>query len=101
MMFERFANRAHASERLDTGDYTPAEYARWQREMRFVHRVCGEKQALRDTLVADIRQNVSGPASILDVGAGNGDVLVLVREMLPERDLILIAAETSDDALTS
>jgi len=100
-MFERFRHRSHALERLDTGDYTPAEYARWQREMRLIHRFWGEKQALRDTLVADIRNSRLAYVSILDVGAGNGDVLDLVCEMLPEQDLLLIAAETSDDALGS
>jgi ubiquinone/menaquinone biosynthesis C-methylase UbiE len=100
-MLERFQHRSHALERLDTGDYTAAEYDRWQREMRLIHRFWGEKQALRDTLVADVRDKRLAYASILDVGAGNGDVLDLVSEMLPERDLLLIAAETSDDALHS
>ena len=92
---------SQALERLDTGDYTAAEYERWQREMRLIHRFWGEKQALRDTLVADIRKSRLAYASVLDVGAGNGDVLDLVCEMLPEQDLFLIAAETSDDALGS
>jgi ubiquinone/menaquinone biosynthesis C-methylase UbiE len=100
-MFERFQHRSHALERLDTGDYTGAEYERWQREMRLIHRFWGEKQALRDTLVADLRNSRLAYASILDVGAGNGDVLDLISEMLPDRDLLLVAAETSDDALFS
>ena len=100
-MFESFEHRVLELERLDTGDYTRAEYDKWQREMRLIHRVWGEKRALRHTLVADIRAKPLHYASILDVGAGNGDVLGLVREMLPDRDLLLIAAETSDDALRS
>ena len=100
-MFEKFAHRINRPERLDTGDYTSAEYARWQREMRFIHRLWGEKQALRETLVKDIRSSGRSNASILDVGAGNGDVLGLVAEMLPDRDFFLIAGEMSDDALGS
>jgi ubiquinone/menaquinone biosynthesis C-methylase UbiE len=98
-MFESFRKRSYALERLDTRDYTPAEYGRWLREMRWVHRLWGEKQALRDTLVADVREKRLTHASIVDVGAGNGDVLGLIAEMLPDIDLFLVAGETSDDAL--
>ncbi|HTH50798.1 MAG TPA: methyltransferase domain-containing protein [Pyrinomonadaceae bacterium] len=98
-MFEEFRQRSHDLERLDTGDYTRKEYDRWQREMRWIHGILGEKVALRKTLVKDIRERKLNYASILDIGAGTGNILKLVREMLPNTDLFSIAAETSDDAL--
>ena len=73
-MFERFKQRSHELERLDTGDYTEAEYRRWQTEMRFVHRLWGEMRALRNSLFRDL-SGETGHVSILDVGAGSGELL--------------------------
>src|SRR5947209_2847609 len=98
-MFERFRHRSHELERLDTGDYTREEYARWQREMRLVHNLWGERRALENSLVKHIRASGLHHASVLDVGAGAGNILKLVKKTLPDRDVFSIAAETSDDAL--
>src|SRR5687767_13757175 len=73
-MFEQFKQRSHELERLDTGDYTEAEYRRWQREMRFIHRAFGEMRALRNTLFRDLGDG-SERVAILDVGAGSGELL--------------------------
>src|SRR5437660_178870 len=98
-MFERFRHRSHELERLDTGDYTREEYARWQREMRLVHSVWGEERALKNSLVKHIRAGREHYISILDVGAGAGNILKLAKKHLPDRDVFAIAAETSDAAL--
>jgi ubiquinone/menaquinone biosynthesis C-methylase UbiE len=98
-VFEDFRHRSYDLERLDTGDYTSKEYDRWQREMRFIHGWFGEKAALEKTLVKDVRESRVQYASILDIGAGTGNILKLVREMLPDRDVFAIAGEMSDDAL--
>ena len=73
-MFERFKQRSYELERLDTGDYTEAEYAHWQKEMRFIHRLWGETRALRNSLFRDLNDR-TGRVSILDVGAGSGALL--------------------------
>jgi ubiquinone/menaquinone biosynthesis C-methylase UbiE len=73
-MFERFKQRSYELERLDTGDYTAAEYARWQREMQLIHRLWGETRALRNSLFRDLGGR-TGRVSILDVGAGSGELL--------------------------
>jgi len=98
-MFEKFAHRSHALERLDTGDYTPEEYARWQREMRFIHGILGERNALNNSLIKHIRDSGLDYISIVDIGAGTGNILKLVKKGLADRDVLAIAAETSDDAL--
>ncbi len=100
-MFSRFKQRSLEPERLDTGDYTPQEYAKWQREIRIIHRIFGEMRALRRELVAEINANGSKRISILDVGAGSGELLKAVKKWVPGRDAFLVGAELSRDAALS
>ncbi len=100
-MFERFRERSRELERLDTGDYTPAEYARWQREMRLIHGVLGEKSALTKSLITDIRASDASSVSIVDVGAGSGGVLKIIRDLLTDKELLLTAVEMNDAALAT
>ena len=94
-MFERFAHRSYELERLDTGDYTPEEYARWLQEAKLINRWLGDARALRLTLdnepwIADAKR-----VSILDVGAGSGELLKLAKEFLDPKDVCLVGAEMS------
>lgn len=98
-MLEKFQHRSHALERLDTGDYTDEEYARWQREMRFIHGIWGEARALERSLVKHVRDSRLHYISILDIGAGTGNILKLAKKRLSDRDVFSIAAETSEHAL--
>ena len=74
-MLPSFDKRSHQLERLDTGDYTPEEYARWQREAPLINRFLGDTRALRIALKKELREMTPGPVSILDVGAGTGELL--------------------------
>ncbi|HEV7701213.1 MAG TPA: methyltransferase domain-containing protein [Pyrinomonadaceae bacterium] len=100
-MFQKFRQRSHELERLDTGDYTPDEYARWQREMSLIHGVWGEKRALEHSLIREIRDEAPGRVSILDVGAGTGGILKLIKDMLADIETFLVAGETSREALNA
>lgn len=71
-MFER---RSYQLERLDTGDYTAEEYETFLREIRFINRVLGDVRALRKTLLRDIESARLEEFSVLDVGAGSGELL--------------------------
>jgi ubiquinone/menaquinone biosynthesis C-methylase UbiE len=100
-MFERFKHRSTEKERLDTGDYTPAEYALWQKEMRYIHGWFGEERAMRSSMlpaIADLRQD---RVSVLDVGAGSGSLLSKLTEWIPGRSLSLTGVEMSLDAARS
>ena len=99
-MFKTFATRSYQLERLDTGDYTPSEYRRWQQEMRFIHRIFGENRALRRTLFRDL-QRTKGPVSILDVGAGSGELLRQLGQWTSGRATFLAGAEINHDAALS
>ena len=92
-MFERFKNRSHDLERLDTGDYTDAEYKLWQREMGFIHAVFGEERALKQSLIREIDAGQDKSVSILDVGAGTGILLRRIGEMLPNHSLKRVGLE--------
>jgi SAM-dependent methyltransferase len=99
VIFEKFRERSHELERLDTGDYTTEEYARWNREMWFIHRFWGEKRAIKNSLIKEIQRDSHDRVSILDVGAGAGGILKLIKEMLPATQTFLVAAEMSREAL--
>jgi len=74
-MFERFRQRTLEPENLDKGTYTPEEYEGCLVELRRINKWLGDADALRDSLLQEIeRQNL--PAfSVLDVGAGSGELL--------------------------
>jgi len=91
-MFERFATRSLKLERLDTGDFTPEEYAKWHREMRYIHRLFGEMRALKPELLPEARR-VDGSVKILDVGAGSGELLRAVHRWLGTQQSVLVGAE--------
>lgn len=100
-MFDRFSTRSLKSERLDTGDFTPIEYARWHREMWFIHRMFGEVRALRGSLVKALRADERDRISVMDVGAGSGGLLRSLNGSVADKRLTLIGAEFSSDAVES
>jgi ubiquinone/menaquinone biosynthesis C-methylase UbiE len=74
-----FGQRSLELERLDRGEYTAAEYALWQREMRFINRWLGDKRALKRRLGRRLR--AGDDLRILDVGAGFGELLKVCSEL--------------------
>lgn len=70
-----FAARSHKLERIDTGDYTEEEYRRFLREIRFINRFLGDSRALRKTLFREVESRGRKEFSVLDVGAGSGELL--------------------------
>jgi ubiquinone/menaquinone biosynthesis C-methylase UbiE len=67
--------RSQKLERLDTGDYTAAEYEVCLSELRLINRWIGDTSALKRTLLREIEtKNLSG-FSVLDAGAGSGELL--------------------------
>ena len=74
-MFERFRQRSYELEHLDKGDYTPEEYEGCLAELRRVNRWLGDSRALRRSVLPDIARDVLREFSLLDVGAGTGELL--------------------------
>ncbi|HEY0078213.1 MAG TPA: methyltransferase domain-containing protein [Pyrinomonadaceae bacterium] len=71
-MFER---RSYELEHLDKGDYTPEEFEGCLVELRRVNRWLGDRKALRRTLLREVESSGLEEFSVLDVGAGSGELL--------------------------
>lgn len=74
-MFARFRQRSHKLEHIDTGAYTPDEYEACIGELQLVNRWMGDAHSLRATLLREIEAQSLPIFSVLDVGAGSGELL--------------------------
>jgi ubiquinone/menaquinone biosynthesis C-methylase UbiE len=74
-MLEKFKRRSDRLEYIDTGDYTPEEYESCIGELQLVNRWMGDAHSLRATLFPEIEAQGLSNFSILDVGAGSGELL--------------------------
>jgi SAM-dependent methyltransferase len=74
-MFERFRQRSLELENLDKGTYTTEEYEGCLVELRRVNEWLGDTRALRETLLVEIERAGPKSFSVLDVGAGSGELL--------------------------
>ena len=74
-MWERFKQRSQKLEYIDTGDYTPEEYEACIGELQLVNRWMGDAHSLRTTLFREIETQGLQSFSVLDVGAGSGELL--------------------------
>jgi len=75
-----FERRSYKLERMDTGDYTPEEYERCLSELVFINRLLGDARALKNTLRREIERENLQTFSVLDVGAGSGEMLRMIAE---------------------
>ena len=74
-MFEKFRQRSYELENLDKGTYTPEEYEGCLVELRRINEWLGDAGALRDSLLQEIEHCNLSSFSVLDVGAGSGELL--------------------------
>jgi hypothetical protein len=71
----RFGQRSYELEHIDKGDYTPEEYEACLAELRRVNRWLGDVSALRRCVLPDIERGGARAFTLLDVGAGTGELL--------------------------
>ena len=74
-MFEKFKQRSYQLEHIDTGNYTPEEYEGCIIELQRVNRWLGDSNVLHNTLLRDVQRHNLRSFSVLDVGAGSGELL--------------------------
>ena len=79
-MFSKFRRRSLKLEHLDLGDYTAEEYEGCLAELQQVNRWLGDARALRTTLLRTIRESQLKTFSVIDVGAGSGELLRTIAE---------------------
>lgn len=77
-MFDRFRQRSYELEHLDKGDYTAEEYEGCIIELQLVNRWLGDARALRHSLLHEIEVSAGAEFSVLDVGAGSGELLRVI-----------------------
>ena len=85
-MFERFRHRSYELENIDKGTYTPEEYEGCIVELQRVNEWLGDAKALRGSLLKEIERQGLGAFSILDVGAGSGELLRVAAQWSRETD---------------
>lgn len=84
MLMSVFERRSENLERIDTGDYTPAEYDRFLSEIAFINRYLGDRRVLKKTLLREVGHLDLRKFSVLDVGAGSGELLRTIAKFARE-----------------
>ncbi|HZH30198.1 MAG TPA: methyltransferase domain-containing protein [Pyrinomonadaceae bacterium] len=84
-MLSGFSRRSYELEHLDKGDYTPEEYEGCLVELRRINKWMGDAWALRASLVPEIERAGLREFSLLDVGAGSGELLRVAARAARER----------------
>jgi ubiquinone/menaquinone biosynthesis C-methylase UbiE len=74
-MLEKFRQRSYELENIDKGTYTPEEYEGCIVELQRVNEWLGDAKALRGSLLQEIANRGLRSFSVLDVGAGSGELL--------------------------
>jgi ubiquinone/menaquinone biosynthesis C-methylase UbiE len=77
-MFNQFRQRSVALEHIDIGDYTAEEYEGCLVELQRVNRWLGDATALKNSLLKEIDRLDLRSFSVLDVGAGSGELLRVI-----------------------
>src|SRR5215510_13666230 len=80
-----FRRRSLDLEHIDKGDYTAEEYEGCIVELQLVNRWLGDARALRHSLLDEIDQAKSSCFSVLDVGAGSGELLRVIANWAKEQ----------------
>lgn len=86
-MFSKFRRRSSKLEHLDLGDYTAEEYEGCLAELQQVNRWLGDARALRTTLLRTACKSQLRTFSVVDVGAGSGELLRTIAEWATRNNL--------------
>jgi len=94
-MFSHFRQRSLELEHIDKGDYTPEEYEGCIVELQRVNRWLGDVSAIKHSLLTEIDRLDLRSFSVLDVGAGSGELLRVIATWSREtnRDARLVGLE--------
>jgi ubiquinone/menaquinone biosynthesis C-methylase UbiE len=82
-----FKTRSDQLEFIDTGEYTAAEYEGCLAELRRINRFLGDETALENSLLREIQRENLQAFSVLDIGAGSGELLRFIANFAGKRKL--------------
>src|SRR5258707_3842765 len=85
-MFEKFRQRSYELENIDKGTYTPEEYEGCIVELQRVNEWLGDAKALPGSLLKEIERHGLRSFSVLDVGAGSGELLAVSAQWARDTD---------------
>jgi len=85
-MFEKFRQRSYELENIDKGTYTAEEYQGCIVELQRVNEWLGDAKALRGSLLKEIERQGFRSFSVLDVGAGSGELLRVAAQWARDTD---------------
>jgi ubiquinone/menaquinone biosynthesis C-methylase UbiE len=74
-MLDKFKQRSHRLEHIDTGNYTAEEYEDCIGELQLVNRWMGDAHTLKATVLREIEAQRLKSFTMLDIGAGSGELL--------------------------
>lgn len=74
-MLEKFKQRSQRLEHIDTGNYTADEYEDCIGELQLVNRWIGDAHSLKATVLREVEAQRLAKFSMLDIGAGSGELL--------------------------
>src|SRR5688500_18650054 len=102
-MLERFHQRSVEPDNLDKVTYTPEEYDGCLVELRRVNRWLGDAKTLQDLFLTEIADRNLQSFSVLDVGAGSGELLRVAAEWAREtnRTARLVGLELNERSAKS
>lgn len=102
-MFRRFRQRSYELELIDTGDYSPAEYEGCLVELRRINRWLGDTRAITRSLLAEVDRQKLRSFSVLDVGAGSGELLRVIARWgrRKDREINLTGLELNERSAAS
>lgn len=103
IMFDRFQHRSYELENIDKGTYTPEEYEGCLVELRRVNEWLGDAKVLRETLFKEIERAGVKCFSVLDVGAGSGELLRVTANWTraTDRKACLVGLELNERSATA
>ena len=97
-MLSKFRHRNYELEHIDRGSYTPAEYEGCIAELQLVNQWLGDAWTLKRTLLKHVAEAQLRRFSVLDVGAGSGELLRVTAHWsrTTERDFFGVGLELNE-----